>query len=334
MSDVEAPAPVTVVSGGEPLLADRAVASIVATARAADPGAELHELDVTDLRRGDLSVLCSPSLFGGAPVVVLRGVERIKVDAADLQDAADEIVGYLAAPSPDARVVLVHGGGNSGKAILAAAKKAGAPTLGVSGPGKPWEVEPHRREFVRDEFQTAQRQVTPDAVNLLVEAVGFDLYELAAACQQLMSDVADTIGVEAVRTYYAGQAEVSWFDVADETMAGQTTRALALVRQLMDDGTDPVPVVAAVAGQVRRVARVGAAPRSMSKNDLAAALGVRPGSIDKARAQAQGWSPQGLVQAVHAVVEADEAVKGGAVSREYALERMLVQIGRARAERT
>jgi DNA polymerase III subunit delta len=324
---------VTVISGSEPLLVDRAVDALLRAAREESDDAEVHELDVSNVRSGELAVLCSPSLFGGAPVVVVRGVERLKADAGDLQDAQEEVLGHLAAPTEDARLVLVHGGGNAGKAVLTAAKKAGATMISVSGPSKPWEVEPHRRDFVRAEFKTAGRTITPDAVNLLVDAVGFDLYELAAACAQLTSDVPDTVGVEAVRTYYAGQAEISWFDVADEAMAGQTAAALAKVRALMDSGTDPVPVVAAVAGQVRRVARVAAAPRSVSKNDLAAALGVRPGSIDKARTQAQGWTPNGLAIAVQAVVAADEAVKGGEVSREYALERMLVQLGRARATR-
>jgi DNA polymerase-3 subunit delta len=322
-----------VVSGGEPLLADRAVAGLARSVKAESPDAEVHELGIDELRRGDLAVLCSPSLFGGEPVVVIRGIERLKVDAGELQDAQDEVLAYLADPIDEARLVLVHGGGNAGKNVVAAAKKAGATMVTVGAPGKPWEVEGHRRDFVRDEFKDAGREITPDAAALLVEAVGFDLYELAAACQQLVSDVPGTIGVEAVRTYYAGHAEITWFQVAEEAMAGQTARALAMVRALMDGGTDPVPVVAVVAGQLRRVARVASAPRSVSTNDLAKALGVRAGSIDKARGQAKGWTPHGLAVAVQAVVAADEAVKGGAVSREYALERMLVQLGRARAER-
>jgi len=334
MSAAVAAGPVTVVTGSEPLLVDRALSSLIAQAREESADAEVTQVAVGDLGTGDLSVLCSPSLFGDAPVVVLRGVEQFKADAGPLQEALDQVLAYLADPNPEARLILVHGGGASGKAVLAAAKKAGAHTIAVSGPTKPWDIEPHRREFVRAEFKDAERTITPDAVNLIVDAVGTDLYDLAAACQQLMADVEGTVGVEAVRTYYAGHAELSWFDVADDSLSGRTTDALAKVRALMDTGTDPVPVVAAVAGQLRRVARVASAPRTASKNDLAAALGVRPASIDKARSQARGWTSEGLAQAVQAVVEADDAVKGGAVNREYALERMLVSLGRARNQRS
>jgi DNA polymerase III delta subunit len=55
-----------------------------------------------------------------------------------------------------------------------------------------------------------------------------------------------------------------------------------------------------------------------------------PWKIDTLRRQLRGWTPDGVAAALTAVAAADAAVKGGAVSSGYALERALVDIGVAR----
>lgn len=322
--------PVTVVSGFEPLLVDRTLRRLLDLAGRSGQ-AEAQETSVEELRTGDLVALTAPSLFGPPPVVVIRDVERIRADPGPLRAVVDELVALVAAPPPDARLILVHGGGPSGKAVLKAARDADAAEVVVSAPSKPWEVRPHRERFVRAELDAQGRSITPDALLLLVDAVGHDLAELAAACQQLGADSSGTIDRDVVGRYYSGHADVKGFDVADRVLAGQTRESLALARQLLDAGTDPVPVVAAVASQVRRLARVSVAPRSASNADLATALGANPRAVGKWRDLARGWTAGGWAAAVHAVTEADDAVKGGEVNREYALERMLVRLGEARS---
>ncbi|MFZ0323763.1 MAG: DNA polymerase III subunit delta [Actinomycetes bacterium] len=335
---VQTPAPTAsqliLVTGSEEFLVERATRSLVQDWRSADPDLEVHDLEVEDLHRGDLAVLVSPSLFGGAPVVVLNGIERLKADSGDLADAVDEITAYLAAPSPDARVVLVHRGGNAGKAVLTAARKAGAVELTTAAPRTRSQVQAHREQFVRDEFSGRERSIERDGVTALLDALGTDLRDLAAACAQLAADVPGRLDRDAVSLYYAGRAETSGFTVVDALLDGNTASALALARQLVDSGTDPVPVVAAVAKQLRTLARVASAPRGVSPASLARELGVGDFAIKRARAWAPAWTPVGLATAIRAAAATDEAVKGGEAQRAYALERLLVTVGRARTARS
>ncbi len=328
-----APAALTLVTGSEELLVERATRSLVEEWRRGDPELDVHELGVAALHKGDLAVLVSPSLFGGTPVVVITGIELLKADAGELGDAADEITAYLKAPSLEARVVLVHGGGQSGKAVLTAARKAGAREVTTPSPRSRGEVRAHREQFIRDEFGAHQRAIDRDGVTALLEALGTDLRDLSGACAQLVSDVPDRIDRDVVTRYYSGRAEITGFAVVDALLDGNTAHALALARQLVDSGTDPVPVVAAVAKQLRTLSRVAGAPRNLSPATLARELGVADYAVKRARDWAPAWTPGALAVAIRATAATDDAVKGGEVQRAYALERLLVTIGRARATR-
>jgi DNA polymerase-3 subunit delta len=82
---------------------------------------------------------------------------------------------------------------------------------------------------------------------------------------------------------------------------------------------------------VRLLGRVGAAPRNVNANALAAEVGAPPWKIDVIRRQLRGWEPAGVVRAIQAIAEADAQVKGESVSAAYALERAIRRIVAARS---
>ena len=325
------PAPVVLVTGGEGLLADRAVAAVIATARAADPETEVERLDASAYEAGRLTVATSPSLFGGGKVVVVDPVD--KANDALVTDAT----AYVRLPDPDACVVLRHNGGPKAKALLEAARKAGAPEAACV----PLTRDDEKADFVAEEFRQARRRIAPAALRALVDAVGSDLRELAAACAQLVDDTGgpgdaasgdhgERIEVDTVERYFGGRIEVTGFRVADAAVAGQTEQALGLLRHALATGADPVPLVAAVAAKVRALAKVSAAGRGKSV-DIARELGLAPWQVDRARRELSGWNEEGLAVAVMALAEADTMVKGGGRDPVYAVERLVMQVARRRA---
>ena len=87
----DAPAgPVTLVVGEEELLAERAVARLVA---AAGPADSVRHVRAAELRPGELATLTAPSLFGDGCVLVLHGTEDPIVDVAVARYAAETIPG-------------------------------------------------------------------------------------------------------------------------------------------------------------------------------------------------------------------------------------------------
>ncbi len=331
-SDAARPAPVTVVVGEEDLLVERAVSAIVASARAPGevagqpPSAEstdVHDVAAAGLAPGELTALTAPSLFGSGCVVVVRGAQ----DAG--KDLAAEITRLAGAPSPDAVLVLTHAGGAKGKALLTALAGAGAARVDCPVIRRPGE----RLDFLRSEFRRAGRKADDAGLRALLDAVGNDLRDLAAAGSQLASDTEGVISAAVVARYYRGRAEATGFTVADRAVEGKLSDALEQLRWALATGTSPVLISSALAQGVRGLGRVGSAPRSKRPEALAADLGMPPWKIDRVRQQLHGWTAAGLARAHAAVAEADAQVKGEGVSAGYALERAITAIVAARAGR-
>jgi DNA polymerase-3 subunit delta len=132
------------------------------------------------------------------------------------------------------------------------------------------------------------------------------------------------------KRYFAGRAEAKSFSVADAAMSGRTARALEELRWALETGTPPVLVTSAMAGSLRSLAKLTGAPRGLREQELARELGVPPWKIRDIRSQAGGWDPEGLGRAIRVVARADADIKGQAHDAAYALEKMVLEVVRAR----
>ena len=313
-------APVTLVVGEEEFLVDRAVRELIAAAGTGDT-ADVHDRDGANLVPGELDSLTSPSLFGGGSVVVIRSAQNAS------KEVTAELTRYLARPAPDAVLILTHAGGAKGKDLLAAAKTARAQL--VDRPKLTRFSE--RLDFIKSEFRRLGQPADDAAARALLDAVGSDLRELAAACDQLAADAEGRVDEAVVARYYRGRAESTGFSVADRAVEGHLTQALEQLRWALATGVSPVLICSALAQGVRLLGRVSSAPRGASSMSLAAEVGAPPWKIDAVKRQLRGWQADGIARALHAVAEADAQVKGEATSADYALERAVRRIVASRA---
>ena len=317
-------APVTIIVGEEEFLIDRAVKNLVTASQAAGQPVDVHDLDAATLGPGELDALTSPSLFGAGCVLVLRSAQNTP------KEVAAELVTYAAHPAPDVSLILIHAGGAKGKELLASVKAAGARVIEYPKVTRFAE----RLDFVRGEFRRAGKRADDAAARALLDAVGSDLRELAAACDQLAADAdpgTDRVDENVVATYYRGRAEATGFTVADRAVEGHLAQSLEQLRWALAIGVSPVLICSALAQGVRLLGRVATAPRGMNAAALAAEVGAPPWKIDRVRQQLRGWDHDGIARALHAVAEADAQVKGEATSAAYALERAIRRIVAARA---
>ncbi|PWJ24678.1 DNA polymerase III delta subunit [Branchiibius hedensis] len=300
--------PYVLIKGPEQVLADRALSATLEDVRRVDT--EVIRLTAETYQRGDLQIHASPSLFGGHKVLVVHDLD----EGGD--DLIDDLTSLVKEGVDDLTVIVLHKSGNRGKRALDALKAAKARVIEAP------EIKTDRAksDFVTNEFRVAGRKATPDAVRALVEAVGKDVRELAAACQQLVDDTSGLIDADVVETYHGGRVEATGFRVADAAIAGDAGAALTLLRHAVAAGVDPVPIVAVLASQLRQVARVATAGGGNSQA-LAGKLGMAPWQIDRARKAAAGWDGVRLGRAIQAVAAADFDVKGGGRDPVFAVER-------------
>lgn len=301
------------VVGDEELLVARAVDAVVAHARSADPATDVRRLRAGEVTAPELAELLSPSLFADARVVVLDAAHEAGKDPAALVAAA---AGDL---PPGITLVVVHAGGKRGAAIADAVRRAGAAEHRCD------KLRPGERlDFVRAELRRAGASTDREAAQALLDTVGHDLRELAAACSQLVADTGGRVDEAAVRRYHRGLAEVSGFDVADAAMTGSRGHALETLRWATDAGVPHVLLADALAESVRVLARVGHSRGN--PNQLAARLGMAPFKISKAMEQARQWNLGALPAALQVVATLNADVKGGAADADYAVERAVLAV--------
>lgn len=296
--------------GDEELLVERAVGEILRAARAC---AGTDDVPVNRLRAGEVSTyelaeLLSPSLFADERIVILEDADEAGKDAAAL------IASAAADLPPGTVMVVAHSGGGRAKALAGQLRDIGAQTYACAKIAKAAE----RAYFVRAEFGRLKVKVDDDTVTALIEAVGSDIRELAAACSQLVADTAGQVNVAAVRRYHSGKAEVTGFEIADKAVAGDIAGAAEALRWAMSRGVPHVLLADALAEAVHSIARIG--PLSGDPYRLAGELGMQPWRVQKAQKQARRWSRDKVATAIRLVATLNADVKGAAADPDYALE--------------
>jgi DNA polymerase-3 subunit delta len=225
--------------------------------------------------------------------------------------------------------VLTHSGWAKNKSLLASLAGEGARRIDCP----PVRRFGERLDFLRGEFRRAGRKADEGGLRALLDAVGTDLRELAAACSQLAADTDGPITQAVVARYYRGRAEATGFTVADRAIEGKLGDALEQLRWALATGVSPVLITSALAQGVRALGRVGAAGRGRSADALATELGMPAWKIDRVRQQLRGWTAEGVARAHSVVADTDAQVKGEGASPGYALELAITEIVACRSGR-
>ena len=314
--------PLHLILGDEELLVERAVGEIL---RAARVSAGTDDVPVDYLRAGEVSTnelaeLLSPSLFADERVLVLEDADEAGKDAAALiASAASDL-------PPGTVLAVVHSGAGRAKALAEQLRDLGAQTHPCAKITKAGE----RAAFVRAEFRTLKIKADDDTVEAMLDAVGSDIRELAAACSQLVADTDGQVDATAVRRYHSGKAEVTGFDIADRAVVGDIAGSAEALRWAMLRGVPHVLVADALAEAVHAIARIG--PLSGDPYRLAGELGMPGWRIKKAKDQSRRWSRDSVATAIRLVAALNADVKGAAADPDYALENAVRKVAQLAAD--
>ncbi len=306
----------------EELLVERALSDIVRSARAAagTDGIPVDHLRAGEVSTNELAELLSPSLFADERVLVLDNADEAGKDAVALISSA------AADLPPGTVLVVVHTGGGRAKALVGQLRELGAEVHQCAPKGNTGE----RAAFVRGEFRTLKIKADDDTINAMLDAVGSDLRELAAACSQLVADTDGQIDANAVRRYHSGKAEVTGFDIADKAVVGDIAGSAEALRWAMLRGVPHVLVADALAEAVHAIARVGAL--SGDPYRMAGEVGMPGWKIKKAMEQSRRWTRDTVATAIRLVADLNADVKGAAVDPDYALENAVRKVAHLAAD--
>lgn len=306
-----AAAPIVLIFGPQDYLASRIVKDIREQLKAKLGTLDVQRISAAEYSGGQLASIAAPSLFAEPKLIIIDGIEKCSDDL-----IADGLA-YLAAPEPDATVILIHDGSSvRGKKLLDSIRES-SHAIQVDAPKF---TDKDREAFVAQEFADAGRQAQPAAVRALSAAFGDSLAEVASACEQLLQDSAEVITESLVDQYYGGRIEVSAYKIMDAALAGRKVQALEYLRHALGSGSDKVMLVATFASSIRQMAKM------LGNNNSATLVGMKPWQIDNARRNLVGWNEDSLARVVTALADADASTKGASRDPEFVLEQLILQI--------
>ena len=263
------------------------------------------ELDAESLD----ALLSTPPMLAERRVVVLRDVDKLKKGARTLLDR------YLARPAHDTVLVLVAPSGAKPDKTLSAHATV-VEYAPLTGDRLPRWVSYHAQHALG-------RTITPEAVTLLVEAVGGDLAQLAVELEKLASYATTSIDEHAVGDVVGVRRGESLGDLLDAVAAKDVNTALGLIPIILQlPKTNAVSIVMALTvqtlalGFAEAALAAGTAPRGLF-NELMAllkdtgAFPFRPWgeAVNAWTKHASRWTAAEIDAALHALLAADAALK-------------------------
>jgi DNA polymerase-3 subunit delta len=314
-------APVYLLHGDDDFLKEAAMRQVIDAA--VDPATRDFNLE---LRRGaDLDAETLGALLGTPPMMADRRVVVVRDVGALRKDVRKALDRYLDRPAPDGVVVLVAAaGGKADKALLEHRAVHAVEFRQLTGDELP--------KWIAHHLETEHGgSITEGAAELLVDAVGADLPQLAAELDKLLSYTNDAeIDEQAVSAIVGVRRGETLGDFLDAVGARDARRALDLLPHVLSQPkTTGVSIVMALSMQTMALAWAQAAraeglPASRLGSEFFALLKEGGGFAGRAWGEAArawermlpNWTAPALDRALDALLAADVALKESRVSSE------------------
>ena len=205
----------------------------------------------------------------------------------------------------------------------------------LKGKGEVREFRPLVQRAVPNWIQSRARSLgltlTRDAVRLLADFVGNDLWTLAGELEKLSVYASGrAVGEEEVRALVTAVRETSVFPLVDAIVEGRPAVAVRLLRQVLCQESSVPYILAMIQRQLRHLALAGEMMNAgASSRRIGEVLRLPDFALDRLLGQAPRYPPQRLRTAFRRLLEADLQIKRGIYHDELALELLVHDLAEA-----
>lgn len=186
--------------------------------------------------------------------------------------------------------------------------------------------------WVNQRLKAASKQIEPAAARALVEANGkLGLLNLQQEVEKLLCYLGERSLVELsdVQQVAVNNIEQNIFNVVDAVVAGQTTKALNGIRELLALKEQPPKILALLARQFRIALQVSVlAKTGYAEREIASQLGLHDFAVKKALQQSRHSGTTKIRWALEQLAQLDADMKKGQQEFPSAIENMLIKFSR------
>ena len=184
--------------------------------------------------------------------------------------------------------------------------------------------------WIRQRVTSVGASISEQAIRLLVEYVGGDLWIMSGEVEKLaLYSEGEEISEEAVRLLVAHSREASIFDIVDAVLEVKASAALVGLRQLLESGADSSYVIVMLARQLRLVLLTQElSRRHVPRTELGTRLGLNAEfAVRRTEQQAKRHASEQIKAMYGRLLDTDLNIKQGAVADDLALEMLVAELG-------
>ena len=239
-------------------------------------------------------------------------------------EADERIVAYLpSVPSSTLLLFYCTGKPDGRKKLYSAVKKLGG--IVSFNPMK----GPELTHFVTEAFREAGKECDERTAEYLVFTVGTDAGQLRSEITKIASYASGRVKIEAsdVTALATPSTECTVFQLVDAVVAGQSSRALTLLRNQLLSGADRMSLLSMLLRQYRLLQHVKIMQyEKKSMEYIRSVLGVPSFAVDQYLRQASSYTGGQVKRAVSFCFDAEYGVKSGRLPQEGAVEAVVIRL--------
>lgn len=257
-----------------------------------------------------LALANTAPVFSDRRLVILTGIEKLR------KDPKEALIRYLENPLETTVLVLTHNDSKKFKTEKALAAAAIAH-------GDSANFEELKRDdlamWIRERLKQNGLNANFDAVETLCEAVGGDLNALSQEVEKLVLYTTErenkTITKEDVLAGVGFSKEENPFELSNAVQYMNKKKALQLVDKLLDNGEEPVGVLAKITYPIEKMARIKIMSNaSMAPSEISRAAGLMFWENSLVNNARNLPSEEIFLKTLDRVIEADKAFKTSTAS--------------------
>ena len=187
-------------------------------------------------------------------------------------------------------------------------------------------------QWVKRAVEGRGGSITPPAIQAITEMIGNDLWTLDRELEKLsLYATGREITEPDVRTLVPYAQEANIFAAVDAIMDGRPGDALRMLAQLMDEGREPLYIIAMIERQLRLIALArDLTERGVVQPDLGRRMGANSDFVvRKTLGQARRMTLPEISHKYQRVLESDLAIKQGRLDPEVSLELLVADLAGA-----
>jgi DNA polymerase-3 subunit delta len=186
--------------------------------------------------------------------------------------------------------------------------------------------ELHR--WIRERVVEGGGRIAPQAINLLDELVGGDLWNMSNEIEKLLTFAAGNLITENdIRQVTSYTREANIFAFVDALLEGHRKEAQGLLHRLLKEGAVPMQILTMVTRQLRMIVMLKETHTTEQKNTVMSMFGITSGYIfSKISEQARKSPMENIKNAYYEVLKTDLAIKTGTYDDHLAIDMMVLEL--------